>query len=169
MRARALLILAMLAALLSPMLGVGTAQATGDDYPYRTATTNSADAWGFTKRQCVSFAAWRLRQHSYAISNANNAWGNAYNWDTAATKRGFIVTSKPKVGTIAQWNANEKSRYYAPNGGIGTFSAGGYGHVGYVTTVYSDGSVRVEQYNMTGSGSYSAMRVKAPRFLYVHA
>jgi surface antigen len=35
-----------------------------------------------------------------------------------------------------------------------------------VTHVYSDGSVQIEQYNMSGTRSYSTMRVKAPRYLY---
>jgi len=36
-----------------------------------------------------------------------------------------------------------------------------------VLSVYSDGSVLVEQYNLYGDESYSTMRVKAPRYLHL--
>jgi surface antigen len=138
-----------------------------DDYPYRTATTNDNDEWGFTKRQCVSFAAFRLAQHGNAISNSDN-WGSALSWDDAAKRLGKTVTSTPKVGAIAQWNAGESSSVYSASGAKqGTFSAGGYGHVGYVAAVYSDGSVLVEQYNLGGDRSYSSMRMTAPRYILV--
>ena len=145
------------------------ASAAGDDYPWRTDTTSSADRWGFTKRQCVSLVAWRLSQRGAVLSNAGQRWGNALSWDDAARRLGIGIGSKPVVGSIAHWNAGEAGAYYA-NGSTrpnGTMRAGSYGHVGYVQGVYSDGSVSVAQYNMYGSRSYSVMRVKAPRYLYV--
>lgn len=147
-----------------------TAQPKGtDDYPYRTQSDFYAvDRWGFTQRQCVSFAAWRLAQHGDTIDNKDN-WGSAYSWDEAARRLGHVVTSRPRVGAIAQWNANEGSPFYAPGSAKanGTFTAGGYGHVGWVKSVYSDGSVLIEQYNLGGSRDYSVMRVKAPRYLVI--
>ena len=160
------LLTAVLLAALS-LVTAPAAHATGDDYPYRTDTTQSADPWGFTKRQCVSFAAWELKQHGKTISNASQHWGNARDWDEAARRLGRTVTTRPKVGAIAQWNAGERSAYYPAGGGTGTLTAGSYGHVAYVTAVYGDGSVRVEQYNMSGNRSFSAMRLRAPRYLYV--
>ena len=79
------------------------------------------------------------------------------------------MTSTPRIGAIAQWNAHESGAYYGkgaskPNG---TFTAGGYGHVGWVKAVYADGSALVEQYNLGGDRSYSVMRVKAPRYLLI--
>ncbi|MEO6204450.1 MAG: CHAP domain-containing protein [Mycobacteriales bacterium] len=142
-----------------PAATAGTATKVGDDYPYRTDTTNGSDPWGFTKRQCVSFAAFRLSQRGHTISNSQN-WGSALNWDDTARRLGKTVTTTPRVGAIAQWNAGESSRY-----GNGTFTAGGYGHVAYVTAVYSDGSVLLEQYNLGGNRSYSTMRATAPRYL----
>jgi surface antigen len=147
-----------------------TAQPKGtNDYPYASQSNFYAmDKWGFTERQCVSFAAWRLAQHGHTINNRDN-WGSAYSWDDTARRLGKTVTTHARVGAIAQWNANESSPYYAPGSARanGTFEAGGYGHVGYVKYVYSDGSALVEQYNMSGSRSYSVMRVKAPRYLLV--
>ena len=145
-----------------------TAQPWGtNDYPYKSQSDFYAiDKWGFTERQCVSFAAWRLSQHGHTISN-DDSWGSAYSWDEAARRLGYAVTSKAHVGAIAQWNAHESGAYYGkgsakPNG---TFTAGGYGHVGYVKYVYADGSALVEQYNMGSDRSYSVMRVKAPRYI----
>lgn len=138
-----------------------------DDYPYRTATTNSYDDWGFTKRQCVSFAAWRLAQAGRALDNRADGWGSASNWDDTARRLGKAVTTKPAVGTVAHWQAGESSAYYAPGSATanGRYNAGSYGHVGWVTHVFADGSVQVEAYNGSGDRSWSTMRVKAPRFL----
>jgi surface antigen len=142
--------------------------AAGDDYPWRTATTNAADRWGFTERQCVSFVAWREAQAGHPVSNYTQHWGNAADWDNTARALGVWISSRPRVGAIAQWNAYESSGWYA-NGSAtpnGTVSAGGYGHVAWVKAVYGDGSALIEQYNMFGNRSYSTMRVKAPRYLY---
>lgn len=158
------MVLALLAGLLS--LAV-PAQASGDDYPYKNDQVSRSDRWGFTTRQCVSFAAWRLSQRGRAISNSGNAWGNASHWDDTARARGVTISTRAKVGAIAQWNAGERSTYYAPSGGTGTITAGSYGHVAYVKGVYSDGSALVEQYNISGNRSYSTMRLKAPRYLYL--
>jgi surface antigen len=147
-----------------------TAQPWGtNDYPYRNQSDFYAiDRWGFTERQCVSFAAWRLAQHGDTINNKDN-WGSAYTWDEAARRLGFGVSSKARVGAVAQWNAHESGAYYSKGSATanGKFSAGGYGHVGWVKAVYSDGSALVEQYNMGGDRAYSVMRVKAPRYLLI--
>jgi surface antigen len=155
-------------ALLGLALPAAPASASGDDYPYRTQTNvNATDRWGFTERQCVSFVAWRMEQTRHTIHNGTGHWGSGYHWDDAAQALGKKVTATPKVGAVAQWNANESSRYYASNGAIGTIKAGAYGHVAYVSRVYSDGSVQIEQYNMSGNRAYSTMHVKAPRYIYV--
>jgi len=159
-------VLGLLSALLSPLLA-SPAGAAGDDYPYRLDQVQRSDHWGFTTRQCVSFAAWRLAQRGHAISNKNNAWGSAYHWDDAARARHVTISTRPKVGAIAQWNAYERSAWYPASGGTGTLTAGGYGHVAYVRAVYSNGSVMVEQYNMSGNRSYSQMHLRAPRYLYI--
>jgi surface antigen len=146
-----------------------TSTTTGDAYPYAKDTTNGQDPWGFTKRQCVSYVAWRLADVGRAIDNATQGWGSALDWDSAARRLGKTVTTTPAVGAVAQWDANESSPFYGsgatrPNG---SFVAGSYGHVAWVTKVYSDGSVQVSQYNGSGDRSWSTMRVKAPRYLRV--
>ena len=163
---RLLVVLATLMAL----FGATSAPANAaNDYPWRTDSTQSADRWGFTKRQCVSFVAWRLAQRGTRLDNRTQRWGNATNWDNAARRMGHRVGTRPVVGAIAQWNAYEGSAFYTwgstrPNARM---RAGGYGHVAYVEAVYRDGSVRIAQYNMYGNRSYSLVRAKAPRYLYV--
>jgi surface antigen len=107
----------------------------------------------------VSYVAWRLARVGRPVY-ARQGWGSASGWDDVARRRGVTVTTRPAVGSVAQWNAGESSR--VPRG---TFTAGAYGHVAWVTAVYADGSVQVSQYNGTGTRSWSSMRVFAPRFL----
>ncbi|MCU1693180.1 MAG: hypothetical protein JWM64_2271 [Frankiales bacterium] len=167
--ARRLLVLLLSVLAVAALLGSAPASASGDDYPYRTDSSGSADRWGFTRRQCVSFVAWRMEQRGKALSNRTQAWGNASSWDESARRLGYGVGTKPVPGAVAQWNAGERSAYYGGGSATanGTMSAGSYGHVGYVRGVYSDGSVSVENYNGTGSRTYSVSRVRAPRYLYV--
>ena len=164
---RRLLLVPGLAAALLSTLPAAPAHAAGNDYAWRTDTTRTADPFGFTKRQCVSFVAWELYQRGHRLSNATQHWGNGYHWDEAARAMRKVVTTVPKAGAIAQWNAGERSVYYPPTGGSGWMQAGSMGHVAYVTGVYPDGSVRIEQYNQNGYRTFSAMRVRAPRYLYI--
>jgi surface antigen len=163
---RVLVVLAALVAVSAPF--ATPASAAGDDYPWRASTTNAADRWGFTQRQCVSFVAWREEQAGHPLNNATQRWGNAYSWDEAAARLGEPVSTRPAVGTIAQWNAGERSPWWAYGSATanGYIEAGPYGHVGWVKQVNSDGSVLVEQYNISGNRSYSLSRVKAPRYIY---
>lgn len=138
---------------------------TGNDYPYAGATTNANDKWGFTERQCVSFAAWRLARNGHPLDNGTQNWGSAFHWDDAARTQGVRISTTPHVGAIAQWNAGESSTVWV-GGGQGRFTAGQYGHVGYVAAVYSDGSALIEQYNAQGDRNYSVMRMTAPRYLF---
>ena len=163
---RLLLVLTSLLALLALST---PAQAATDAYPYRSDTTRSSDPWGFTKRQCVSYVAWRLAQRGAPISNAAQQWGNAANWDEASRRLRVGIGARPVVGAVAHWNAYEASAYYGPGSTRpnGTMRAGGYGHVGYVQGVHSDGSAVVAHYNMSGDRAYSLVRVKAPRYLYL--
>jgi surface antigen len=166
MTRRALAVLALLGTLLSSLLAT-PAHASGNDYPYLRDTTQSSDPWGFTKRQCVSFAAWELKQHGHPISNRASVWGNANHWDEAAKSLHVRMGVTPTIQSIAQWNSNERSAYYPSGGGTGYIQAGGYGHVGVVIRIYPDKSVLIEQYNMSGNRGYSTMHVKAPRYLYI--
>ena len=148
---------------------VAPAAAAGNDYPWRLDRTWNADRWGFTKRQCVSFVAWRMAQRSAALNNRTQRWGNARDWDNAARRLRKGIGSRPVVGAIAHWNVGEVSPLYLygsarPNARM---RAGAYGHVAYVERIHADGSVTVSHYNMGGRRAYSLSRLRAPRYLYV--
>ena len=148
---------------------VAPAHAAGNDYPWRLDRTGSSDSYGFTKRQCVSFVAWRLAQRSSAVDNRTQRWGSARDWDNASRRLGHGIGSRPVVGAVAHWNPGETGALYArgatrPNG---LMRAGAYGHVAYVQAVHPDGSATVAHYNATGSRTYSVARLRAPRYLYI--
>ncbi len=138
-----------------------------DRYPYASEAGNDPDPWGFTRRQCVSYVAWRLAEAGRPLDNGRDGWGSALDWDDTARRLGRPVSSRPSVGAVAHWNAGEHSAYWSPGSSRanGMFAAGDLGHVAWVTAVYGDGSVQVAQYNGTGDRSFSTMRVKAPRYV----
>lgn len=163
---RCLVLLVTTVALTATTAGPASAE---DDYPWRLDDTRSTDAYGFTKRQCVSFVAWRLAQRSEVLDNRTQRWGHARDWDNAARRLRHDIGSAPVVGAVAHWNPGETGGLYTrgaarPNGSM---HAGAYGHVGYVEAVHADGSATIAHYNMSGTRSYSTARVRAPRYLYV--
>ena len=146
----------------------GPAAAT-DDYPWPTASPVAVDPWGFTMRQCVSWTAFKLAQRGAPLDNLTEGWGNAADWDNASRRLGHGIGHKPVVGAVAHWNPGERAAWYA-NGSPtanGEIFGGSIGHVGYVTGVHPDGSAVVQQYNGSGTGTWSIVRVRAPRYLYV--
>lgn len=161
--------LVLLPALALCLAGLAVPASAGDDYPWRLDETWTSDAHGFTKRQCVSFVAWRLAQRSAPLDNGQQAWGSARTWDDAARRLGHGVGTRPVVGAVAQWDAGEVARTYSPGvrRASGLLRAGGHGHVGYVQHVHTDGTATIEHYNGTGSRTYATARVRAPRYLYV--
>ena len=117
-----------------------------DDYPYKSDSSSQADPWLFYKRECVSFAAWRIRQRlgvDFTNSYRGVHWGNAINWDNAAASAGVKVDHTAKVGAVAQWNT------------------GTYGHVAYVARVNGDGTVLLEEYNYLSGHDYDTRTVGA--------
>lgn len=110
-----------------------------DDYPYKADSPDGVDPWGFYKRECVSFVAYRLNQ-VMSFSNRMNGghFGNAMNWDDNARKLGFKVNHRPTVGSVMVRNS------------------GSYGHVAMVAKVDRPGKrIYVEQYNAGGTHTYS--------------
>jgi surface antigen len=134
----------------------GSLPVTGDDYPYRNGPIDAYDRWGFNTRECTSFAAWRMNRDGLAFSNGMRGgfWGDASNWDDNAAALGYAVNGTPTVGSVAQWNANE---------GI----AFGFGHLGYVARVSSDGTAYIEDYNGLGDHAYHSRWLRAPRYIHI--
>ncbi len=128
-----------------------------DDYPYADGDSSELDERGFYYRHCTSFVAWRMSQrgefHNYM---QGGHWWHARNWAANAEQLGFTVDETPAPGAIAHWNAGEQG-------------ADDLGHVAFVESVHTDGSVTVEEYNGTNSLGYSRRGpTRAPRYIHVY-
>lgn len=96
----------------------------------------SGDPWGMCKRQCVSYAAFKVDQ---AYDNMPN-WGghgNANQWANNARNDNIPTGTTPKVGSV------------------GVQYSGQFGHVAWVESVNSDGTLTISQFNANWSGEYS--------------
>ena len=112
---------------------------TGDNtYPWQSDCpqrqddyiTYWEDAFGWHKIggyvcECVSYAGWK----AYETFGIAAAWGNAYSWDDGARAAGYTVDHNPAPDTIGQIDGYP------------------YGHVFWVESVNSDGSINVTEYN----------------------
>jgi surface antigen len=148
------------------------------------ASSCGVDPWGMYKKQCVSYIAWRINrdngitntnyffkngmygtsgnENNCSPTNASERLSNACRWDNILSANGYLVSSTPTVGAIAQWNAYEDLDGY-PGG-----SATGYaGHVAYVEAVNSNGSVNVSEYNISSCSYGTRNSIFAPRYIRV--
>jgi surface antigen len=144
-------------------------------YPYAGQTRREAiDRWGSVERQCTGYAAWALNamgvdfgMHDRGPNGRKVGFFAARGWARSARRGGWTVSHAPVVGAVAQWRAHEVS-HWRVRGGRASFTAGSDGHVGMVTHVYRDGTVRIRQFNVGTPGRrYSTMRAKAARYLYI--
>lgn len=130
--------------------GGGTAVA-GDPnkggYPSNLANSNYynpvVDPWGMYSRQCVSYTAWKVYQKNGYMPYWGGR-GNANQWPGNARAAGITVSSTPRAGSV------------------GVIMAGQYGHVVWVESVNSNGTINISQYNYynaggSGWGHYSEM------------
>lgn len=108
-------------------------------YPakWRNAPMNSyVDDWGMYSRQCVSYAAFKVAS-SYGNMPYWGGRGNANQWANNARAAGIPTSATPKAGTV------------------GVQYSGAYGHVAWVESVNSDGSLTISQFNAGWTGEYS--------------
>lgn len=138
---------------------VSGARELGDDYPWACQLSDDQGGWlsplNYVYRQCVDFVAWRINrdQGSYAApfkwvwSNLTPYGGNGgqwlYNWEAM----GRTVSNVPVPGAVAYTGGN---------------------HIAYVSKVFADGTVLLEEYNYVPD-SYSQRVVPASSvvaFLY---
>ena len=124
---------------------VNTYAGTGA-YPWANAAEGSwdmngcygSDPWGMCLRQCVSYTAWKVASTGrYMPSSWINGKGNARNWVTSAQEDGIPVDQTPRVGDVA------------------ILVSGYYGHSMYVEELYSNGNMRVSNYNFNFDGRYT--------------
>lgn len=122
-----------------PWAGVG--------YPCWSAAC--ADPWQLYYRECVSYVAWKLSSQGYGVKGFSGA-GHAYQWPS--TTSGYTSqSSSPRRGDAAVFPA------YV-NGAAWT------GHVMYVEDVYSNGTIRVSEYNWDGNGTYSERELTSSEY-----
>ena len=113
----------------------GLAYYSGDNtYPWQGDCPSRWDAYltyldgyavGGYVCECVSYTGWK----AYEYYGLYLAWGNAYSWDDYARAAGYTVDNNPAPGTVGQVDGYP------------------YGHVFWVESVNSDGSINVTEYN----------------------
>jgi surface antigen len=138
-----------------------TVSAAGvNDYPYR-GTVNKLDPWGFYSGYCTSFAAFRLSQEGIRFQGASLKgpngksafFGNGGSWDAAAKSIGYVVDSRPTVGSVAVWHGGEDHAWWG-------------GHVAYVMAVDGAGNATIEEYNWSNYLRYGQRTTRAPRYIH---
>jgi len=126
-----------------------------NDYPFQNAAycpnstpqasclADTDDPYGFFYRECTSYVSWRMnrdlgtpdpRNPSFFNGMGNGTWRAARYWNSNASALGYVVDSRPEVGAIAQW----------VSGCGGNCSSG---HVAYVESKNTDGSIDISEYN----------------------
>ena len=133
-----------------------------NSYPYQNRCPQ--ENWYFTGRylygyggyicECTSYAGYKAYEY-YGISISS--WGNAKYWGNSALAHGYTYDSRPEAHTI------------------GFSTAGVYGHVVWIETVNSDGTVDLSEYNnsySSVSGSIADFgyrsHVPASAYKYIH-
>ena len=111
--------------------------------PYRSAKKDSLiDPSTCYNRECTSYCAWKIKE---ATGNWPKRTGdmNARNWLYRLPENGY--------GT----------KVASPNGNkcVGVSTGGKYGHV-----VWSDGTLRISEYNYYSNGTYSERNVNASNY-----
>lgn len=122
----------------------------GNDYPWPNASPSSVDSWGFYKRWCTSWVAWKVNQMWGTEDDFRNGMfggrlGNAYEWKQNLVNNGYLADQNPQAGDIMWYPASND----LPNG-----------HVAFVHSVngntieYSYYSLNADNNYHTGSTSY---------------
>lgn len=113
-----------------------------------TQTTSSTSGNLYTAGQCTWYVYDRVG------GKIGSTWGNANNWASAASAAGYTVNNTPEKGSILQT------------------SEGSYGHVAYVESVGSNGSVTVSEMNYSGGPYVKDTRTisasQASSYNYIH-
>lgn len=137
-------------------------RAVGNDYPWADKTPDSGiSPLGYYYRECVDFVAWRLNRDAgvtqapwkYTWSNLTPLGGDAIDWKKNWKAHGWTTSNTPIAGSVAYWGT----------------SAGAAGHVAYVQSVNSDGTVTIEEYNWGDDHDYNTRTIPAASvdlFLY---
>lgn len=115
----------------------------------KSTTPGNTNAWG----NCTWYA-WE-RRYEMGRPLPSGAIGHAAQWNTSLGSMGYRVDTTPSVGAIFQ-------------------NGGGYGHVGIVEAINSDGSILVSEMNNYAGGGYNGINDRiipadqVASFNYIH-
>ena len=124
----------------------------GGGYPgmWANAPINAyVDSWGLYSRQCVSYAAWKVASTGRFVPHFGGR-GNANEWPTTVAAYGITSGYAPRAGSVAM------------------MPIGYYGHVMYVESVNSDGTITVSDYNLEWDGLYRVYTRSASGLQYIY-
>ncbi|WP_210135282.1 CHAP domain-containing protein [Staphylococcus sp. GDX8P80P] len=142
--------------------GLGASYSTSDrNIKVTTTTAPSSQSNGVSISRASSSGSnlYTAGQCTYYVfdrvgGKIGSTWGNANNWASAAAASGYTVNNSPSAGAILQT------------------SQGAYGHVAYVESVGSDGSVTVSEMNYGhGAGVVTSRTISASQaaaYNYIH-
>lgn len=124
-----------------------------DDSNYLSRLNNGTVIGGYVC-QCTSYAGWKAYEYYGVVINS---WGNAKTWGSGAVASGYKVSSTPAAHTV------------------GYSTAGVYGHVVWIESVNSNGTVNLTEYNNASSsksglpGDFGARyNVPASAYRYIY-
>jgi surface antigen len=126
----------------------------GDDYPW-AGMVGGLSPLRYYYGECVDFVAWRLNRDAGSTSapwawtwgNMTPGGGSANQWQSAWYNNGWPVSGTPVVGAVADTGGN---------------------HVAYVSAVYGDGTVLLEEYNYGTDHAYSQRVISAGSATYLY-
>lgn len=138
--------------------GIPGGAAGGGGYPgvWANAPIDSlVDSWGMYNRECVSYVAYRVAANYRATGRGYDMpyWGgrgNANQWPGNAAGAGIPTGYTPKARAAA-----------VVPGGV-------YGHIMYVESVNSDGTITVSDYNLAWDGLYRNYKRSAAGLVYIY-
>lgn len=116
--------------------------------PKPTPVQSSRTYFDSSNTYTYGYCTWYVK--NMRGSTLPNGLGNANTWYSRAASMGMAVGSTPKAGAV------------------GTTTRGALGHVVYVHSVNSDGTINISDMNYQGWGQVTYRTVPASEFLYIY-
>jgi len=123
--------------------------------PARSVASGGAAGFAFGNKPAFGGNTYYYGYCTWGVANiikVPNNWGNARTWDEGARASGYVVSSIPVVGSIAQSD-------YSPSGA---------GHVGIVTGVNGDQVKMLDMNGIGGFGRYHEAWYSVGKYRYIY-
>lgn len=121
---------------------------------YPCWTVGCGDPWGLYYRECVSYVAWRLDNQGYGVNHFSGA-GHAAQWPSTTAYYTQRVSAQKGAAMVRPTT----TPYLSPSDWRYDV-----GHVAYVEEVYSDGSIRISEYNYRVDGTYGERKLTPAQY-----